>query len=183
MMSTDRTTSTDRTSTGKATGTGELEDLGGRWRLCFTRELAHPQERVWRAITEPEQLAAWFPQRISGEWIPGARLTFSSAQAPDFYGEVIAAEPPRLLEFTWGPDLIRLELSECDGGAALTLLDTFDDQGKAARDAAGWHACLDLFGAHLDGADAPDSGGRWAAVHPEYVDAFGPAAATIGPPA
>ena len=37
---------------------GTLEDLGGRWRLRFTRELAHPQEKVWRAITEPEHLQA-----------------------------------------------------------------------------------------------------------------------------
>jgi uncharacterized protein YndB with AHSA1/START domain len=163
-------------------GAGTLEPAGDRWRLRFVRELAHPVERVWRAITEPAHLAAWFPQRIAGDWEPGATLTFESEQGPAFRGEVVAVEPPRLLEFTWGTDLIRIEVSERDGGATLTLLDTFGEQGKAARDAAGWHACLDLLGAHLDGAAAPDVGGRWAAVHPEYVGSFGPAAATIGPP-
>jgi uncharacterized protein YndB with AHSA1/START domain len=162
---------------------GTLEPAGARWRLRFVRELPHPVERVWRAITEPEHLAAWFPQRISGDWAAGAELTFRSEQGPDFHGEVVAVEPPRLLEFTWGTDLIRIEVSERDGGATLTLLDTFDEQGKAARDAAGWHACLDRLGAHLDGVAGPDPGRRWAEVHPEYVGSFGPSAATIGPPA
>ena len=35
---------------------GTLEDAGGRWRLRFTRPLAHPPGKVWRAITEPEHL-------------------------------------------------------------------------------------------------------------------------------
>jgi len=44
---------------------GTLEEAGGgRWRLRFTRTLDHPPEKVWRAITEPEHLRAWFPQRI-----------------------------------------------------------------------------------------------------------------------
>ena len=43
---------------------GELEQLNdGRWRLRFTRALAHPPEKVWRAITEPEHLASWFRPR------------------------------------------------------------------------------------------------------------------------
>ena len=37
---------------------GKLESTGGRWQLRFTRELAHPQEKVWRAITEPEHMRA-----------------------------------------------------------------------------------------------------------------------------
>ena len=46
---------------------GELEQRSdGRWRLRFTRALAHPPEKVWRAITEPEHLAQWFPTTIEG---------------------------------------------------------------------------------------------------------------------
>jgi hypothetical protein len=87
-----------------------------------------------------------------------------------------------VLEFSWGPDVIRLELEPRDGGCALTLLDTFGELGKAARDAAGWDECLHHLARHLDGAEPPPSGERWSQVHPGYVEAFGPEAATLGPP-
>ena len=64
----------------------------------------------------------------------------------------------------------------------LTLINRFDEIGKAARDAAGWHACLDVLEASLAGASI-DAVRRWGAVHPGYVARFGPAASTIGPPA
>ena len=163
---------------------GKLEQDGERWRLRFERELAHPPEKVWRALTEREQLKAWFPQAIVGEWRVGGALRFESGHG-DFEGEVLAYEPPELLEFRWGPDTIRFEVSPADTGAGcrLTLLDTLEQRGKAARDGAGWHACLDMLEAELAGRPGSvDSGTRWAEVHPGYIEAFGPEAATIGPP-
>jgi uncharacterized protein YndB with AHSA1/START domain len=163
---------------------GTLEDAGGRWRLRFTRALAHPPEKVWRAITEPEHLRAWFPQQVIGDWVVGGELTFSSpaGRGPDFGGQVLAYAPPTLLEFRWGTDVIRLEVEGNGSGCTLTLLDTFDELGKAARDGAGWHECLDRLESHLDGKEQPRPGQTWAEVHPGYVESFGPAGATIGPP-
>jgi hypothetical protein len=87
------------------------------------------------------------------------------------------------VEFRWGTDVIRLEIEERDGGCTLILLDTIDEIGKAARDGAGWHECLDLLAFHLDGEHpAWPPGQRWAQVHPRYVEDFGPEGATIGPP-
>ena len=161
---------------------GVLEPAGERWRLRFTRRLAHAPDKVWRALTEPEHVQAWFPQRIVGQWSVGAPLRFVS-QGGDFDGEVLAFEPPSALEFRWGTDTIRLEVAADGQGSVLTLLDTFDELGKAARDAAGWHECLDALEQALAGNQpswAP--GERWQAVHPGYVERFGPQAATIGPP-
>ena len=116
---------------------GTLEQADGRWRLRFTRALP-PAGEVWRAITEPEHLRAWFPQRITGDWVVGGTLTFLDAagRGPDFDGQVLAYVPPSLLEFRWGPDVIRLEVEPAAGGSTLTLLDTIDELGKAARDGA-----------------------------------------------
>ncbi|MDH6121597.1 uncharacterized protein YndB with AHSA1/START domain [Kitasatospora sp. GAS204A] len=164
---------------------GTLEPAGDRWRLRFSRDLAHPPERVWRALTEPEQLAAWFPQRITGDWAVGATLTFTDPldRAPAFHGKVLAYTPPAVLEFEWGTDVIRLELTERAGGSTLVLLDTLDERGKAARDGAGWHQCLDLLARQLAGAvDDRPPGPGWAALHAGYVAALGPEAATIGVP-
>ncbi len=163
---------------------GVLEDPGnGSWRLRFTRELAHPPERVWRALTEPEHQQVWFPDEVEGDWVLGGKLCFRFKTGDSFDGEVLALDPPRLLEFSWGPDTIRIEVAERPGGSTLTLLDTIREQGKAARDAAGWHECLDRLVADLDGRPVPPPGEPWKRVHPGYVSAFGPAAATVGPPA
>jgi uncharacterized protein YndB with AHSA1/START domain len=165
---------------------GTLEETeDGRWQLRFAREFDHPPEKVWQAITEPEHLARWFPTTIEGERATGARLRFSfpGGQATPFDGEMLAFERPSLMELRWGVDVVRFELEPSERGTLLTLLDTLDERGKAARDAAGWHTCLDALNAHLrDQSNARESMTAWKEVHPHYVADFGPEAATIGPP-
>jgi len=99
------------------------------------------------------------------------------------HGEMITYQPHSVLELKWGEDILRFELEPDEGGCVLTLLDSFDELGRAARDAAGWHRCLDVLEGHLAGEDPPeDEGGAWKEVHAEYVEVLGPEAATIGPP-
>jgi uncharacterized protein YndB with AHSA1/START domain len=166
---------------------GQLEALAtGRWTLRFTRQLPHPIDKVWRAVTQPEHLPAWFPDRMVGDLlVPGGELRFESAggQFPPFDGRVLRVEPPNLLEFLWGTDTIRFELEASDGGCTFTLTDTIDELGKAARDGAGWHTCLDFLEAHLDGIEPSfTTRDRWQSVLEDYQKAFGPEASTIGPP-
>jgi uncharacterized protein YndB with AHSA1/START domain len=166
---------------------GELTSLDdGRWSLRFTRQLAHPVDKVWRALTQPDHLQAWFPQRIVGDLLtPGAVLRFEDPEdgPSGFEGRVVAVEPLALLEILWGTDTVRFEIIAGVGSCTLVLTDIFDEMGKAARDGAGWHTCLDFLEAELDGA-APTftSGERWKSVHRGYVDAFGSEASTVGPP-
>jgi uncharacterized protein YndB with AHSA1/START domain len=155
--------------------------------LRFSRSYPHPVDRVWQAVTEPDHLAVWFPQTVVGDLlVPGASLQFESSieDVPVFEGKVLKVEPPRMLEFEWGTDVIRIELLPVEEGCRLTLTDTLDVLGKAARDGAGWHACLDFLEAAVEGIEPSfTSVDRWRAVHPEYVRAFGPEASSIGPPA
>src|SRR6516225_5200708 len=122
---------------------GTLAKAGDQWTLTFTRRLSHPPEKVWRAVTEPEHLAAWFPQEIVGDRRPGAHLRFVSSVGDGFSGEMLVFDPPSIMELTWGTDRLRIELQPDDNGTLLTLTDVFSDLGTAARDAAGWHECLD----------------------------------------
>jgi uncharacterized protein YndB with AHSA1/START domain len=166
-------------------GLGELDRSGAAWRLRFVRTFAHSPERVWRALTEPAELEAWFPTTIEGERAAGAPLTFTfrRGEADAFEGRMLECEAPRLLEFMWGSDKIRIELEPVADGTRLTLYDTVDENGKAARDASGWHVCLDrltrlLGDAQTEGQPAVD----WSVVHRLYQEKFGPEASTVGPP-
>jgi uncharacterized protein YndB with AHSA1/START domain len=171
---------------GKELADGRLEQSDGRWQLRFMRRLPHPPEKVWKALTEPEHLSAWFPTDIHGERAPGARLSFEfrNGEGPTIEGEMLAYDPPRLLEMRWGEgETLRFELEAVDTGTRLTFVDRLSQLGKASRDAAGWHSCLDLLAVELDGATVPWAPGeRWADVHGAYVERFGPEASTIGPP-
>jgi len=163
---------------------GTLSEVGGRYELRFVRPLAHPVEKVWSAITTPEGLRAWFPFDVEGERATGAslRFVFRDDEGPDFPGRMLEYTPPRAMELIWEDDeTLRLEVEPTESGCVLTLINRFDEIGKAARDAAGWHACLDVLEATLDEASI-DAEGRWGEVHPGYVERFGPEAATIGPP-
>jgi uncharacterized protein YndB with AHSA1/START domain len=165
---------------------GTLEHVDGRWELRFVRRLAHPPATVWRALTDPEHLAAWFPAAIEGEREAGAplRFVFEHGEGPDTEGEITVYDPPARFEFRWGEELLRFALEPDGDGCVLTFVDAFDELGKAARDGAGWHTCLDLLEHDLAGhRPGWTSADRWADVHPGYVERFGPEAATIGPPA
>jgi uncharacterized protein YndB with AHSA1/START domain len=158
---------------------GTLHPAGnGRSTLRFERDLRHPIERVWRAITDPAELNTWFPSRVGlSELNVGARLhfVFEAEQVPPLDGEITELEPPRVLAFTWGVDQLRFELEPAAAGCTLVFTCTFTDDGvKAARDGAGWHVCLEVLEAHLQGRSvAWQPNDRWQELHPAYVAQLG----------
>src|SRR3954470_22438521 len=99
---------------------GALAKVGDRWELRFSRLLAHPPAKVWRAITEPEHLRAWFPADIEGERAAGAKLRFPfrEDEGPTLDGEMLVYDEPRVLALRWGDDVLRFEVEPRDGGAA-----------------------------------------------------------------
>ena len=140
---------------------------------------------MWRSFTEPDHLAAWFPTTIEGERAAGARLRFAfpADEAPPFDGEMLVYEPPSLMELRWGRRNSAIRARGRRERQRARFSATFDELGKAARDGAGWHGCLDLLSHEISGRAAPwSSADRWRQVHPAYVDRFGPEASTIGPP-
>ncbi|MFC7493367.1 MULTISPECIES: SRPBCC domain-containing protein [unclassified Nocardioides] len=139
-------------------------------RLRYERRLAHPPEKVWRALTESEHLRHWFPADILGERREGASLTIrfwpESVEAagdaiasmgvdladPALPGELLTWQPPRLLELTWDTDRLRYELEPDGDGTRLRFTTWPGDQSPPALTgaAAGYHACLDALGELLD---------------------------------
>jgi uncharacterized protein YndB with AHSA1/START domain len=169
---------------------GTLEQAGDRHRLRYERLLRHPREKVWRALTQPDDLAVWFPTEIVGERVEGGALTFPFRDQPfpAMTGTLHRFDPPRLLEFDWGEDRLSFELADApdDAGGkrwcALTLVVDLVELGKAARDGAGWHECLELLANRLAGGQPWPPGTRWAPIAERYRAACGPEASRLGPP-
>ena len=134
--------------------------------LRFERHFAHPPQHVWRAVTEPSELAHWFPGEVTLELALGAEVTFSNEgfdldhELVPSSGPVTALQPPRLFAFTWGKDLLTFELSNEGDGCMLVFTHSFADRASALRPAAGWHVCLDALASLLEGGAA--DGDRWA---------------------
>jgi uncharacterized protein YndB with AHSA1/START domain len=166
---------------------GQFQKTEGRGTLVFRRRLAHSPVKVWRALTESEHLNAWFPCSIEGERTAGSALQFSFLEMPDLKleGEVLTWDPPRRFEFKWGPDTLRFDVEPDGEGCVFTLTDVFDEIGKGARDAAGWHVCLENLDDALDGQEpAPErkAASYWRTLNARYQALFGPEASTDGPP-
>jgi uncharacterized protein YndB with AHSA1/START domain len=167
---------------------GTYTEVGDRPAIVFERRLAHPVDAVWRAITEPAELAAWFPDSVEYEARVGGKMHFEfppGVDYPPMDGEVLAYDPPRRFHFTWGPDELHFDLEPLDDGASclLRLTDLLSESEKAARDAAGWHVCLDTLDDHLSGVKTTAPGSRpnsaWKGHYERYVEQGLPAGAEI----
>jgi uncharacterized protein YndB with AHSA1/START domain len=130
-----------------------VESDGTQWTLIFTRQLSHPPERVWSALTSPAELQQWAPFNAERDLAQPGSLTLTMA-GPDpeaLPAEVRRADAPRLLEYTWGEDTLRWELAPSGTGTRLVLRHTTKERGTVPMAAAGWHICLDVAERWLSG--------------------------------
>ena len=89
----------------------------------FERRLPHRPEKVWRALTEPGELASWFPAAVEGDLEAGGSLRFVFRDGDEpLEGTVTTCDPPRLLVYEMGDETLRWELSPlADGGCLLVF--------------------------------------------------------------
>lgn len=143
---------------------------GNRPVLRFERHLPGPVEAVWRTVTDPDEMRTWFPTRITiEEWKVGAPLThhFYGHDIEDLPGTVLQWDPPHRASFTWGTDTISFILSEAPDGGTIFVLTEELNANHAARNAAGWDACLD----RLQSGETSES---WNERFDRYVATFEP---------
>jgi uncharacterized protein YndB with AHSA1/START domain len=156
---------------------------GENWTLVLVRELRHPPEKVWQALTDPAQLREWAPfdaDRNLGR--VGVTVKLTTVGAPTLHvteTKVTRADAPRVLEYNWGGQDIRWELESHGGGTRLTLWHNID-RSFISMGAAGWHICLDVLAGLLAGQpigrivgpDAMKFAG-WQRLNAEYAKQFG----------
>jgi uncharacterized protein YndB with AHSA1/START domain len=162
-------------------GDGTLEHRDGKDVLRFERRLKHPVERVWSALTDPDQLSAWWGD-ADLELVEGGRFVMRWRNTDDegnravMTATITRLEPPTLLE-TSG-DLhgdLRWELRPDGEGTLLTFTSTLElPEEFRTQVLAGWHWHLDALAAALEGERADlEALPGWPEVHERYVTRVG----------
>jgi uncharacterized protein YndB with AHSA1/START domain len=156
---------------------------GEKWTLILTRELRHPPEKVWQALTDPAHLRAWAPFEADGSLDAVGnmvKLTTVGAPTPQITETTVTrADAPNLLEYSWGGNDMRWQLESIGGGTRLTLW-TSIDRRFISMGAAGWHICLDVLDRLLSGTPIGRIAGPdamkfegWQRLTAEYTKQFG----------
>jgi uncharacterized protein YndB with AHSA1/START domain len=170
----------------------------GKYVLRYERHLDHPVDRVWAAITEPEQLADWLAAADELELAKGGRVTLRwlndpdreewekrGVVLPDDYdshqpakGTVTLLYPPRAVEYdTDAMGKLRFELRPDDTGCVLTFISTMElpEGFPAEQTLAGWHIHLEHLAEALAGRPiewstwTEDYMDRWAEIRDSYA--------------
>ena len=144
---------------------------GDRIVLRYERFLPHPVEDVWRAITDPEEINAWWGTKPEIDLRVGGEYVSNHATGDRVVDQIVRLEPPHLLVHTFwqhlNPDaLVTYELTAIANGTLLALTHemTENDLRNAAekmnwdgdiydlmsRTAAGWPRLLTALKESLD---------------------------------
>jgi uncharacterized protein YndB with AHSA1/START domain len=133
--------------------------------VCVEREMAHPPEKLWRALTQPHLIAEWL---MNNDFAPviGHRFNLRGEWGGVLDCEVLVVEPNKRLSYTWNHvhedsaynlrSVVTLTLTPTAGGTHLHMEQTgfLPDQKQAFRGAQhGWQSFLeklDALAANLD---------------------------------
>ncbi len=108
-----------------------IDITSGTDQIVICAQINVPRDRVWRALTEEEQIAEWWGGYVSLDARPGGRLTErwtdSGGREVVTSGEVVRLNAPQTLELTWADDdwdestRVLFQLEEAADGTHLTL--------------------------------------------------------------
>ena len=126
--------------------------------VVVERELPHPPDKVWRALTQRHLLEEWL---MASDFEPVVGKGFSfRADWGSVEGQVLAVEPNRSLSYSWEAmglqSVVTWTLAPAGQGTRLRMeqVGFRPDQEQAYRGAtAGWPRFLDALGRVLDRLD------------------------------
>jgi uncharacterized protein YndB with AHSA1/START domain len=151
---------------------GTIEQHNGRVTFRYERRIHHPVDVVWKAITDPSEIARWSGSRPEIDLQLGGHYISYHGNGERVVDRILRLDPPRLFEHTYWVHVnptavVSWELSPIEEGCLLVLTHSLgmDDIRAAAatvargndftvivsRNGAGWHRLLDKLEATLDG--------------------------------
>jgi uncharacterized protein YndB with AHSA1/START domain len=143
-------------------------DVTGQDFVVAEIHIAAPSERVFQAITQPEQLKRWFTDgecpaklwevdaRQGGRWRFAGHPSAKSLNGTNEFragGEILEIDPPRLLVYTWHANwhddpslatIVRWEFQPINNGTQVKVTHSGLAKEKVAREdySGGWVGVL-----------------------------------------
>ncbi|MBU8878293.1 SRPBCC family protein [Bacillus sp. FJAT-29790] len=150
----------------------KIEKVESGYKATFERLFMHPVEKVWKMLTDNEQLAKWFSELRVDELRKGGFIKFDMQDGTFVDMEIIDLNVFSVLEYTWGEDIVRFELEQESDGCKLILIEKIKEMtNHTPKDLAGWHVCLDVINKLLDGKTIGSREEEWKKWYEQYVPA------------
>jgi uncharacterized protein YndB with AHSA1/START domain len=167
-----------------------LEVSHGRTTVVLTWDFPAGREAVWSMLTDPARLSTWAPYTADRDLSQVGRAVLRmidvDASGVELPSVVLVADPPQLLEHSWGADMLAWRITVLGETSRLVLHQTLADPSMTSAIAAGWHLCLEVAASTLAGnLVAPVRGAAamehgWAELNARYAVELGVPASIVG---
>ena len=158
-------------TTQQGNGMGTIEKTADGATVRFERHFPSPAADVWRALTEPAELAQWLSDADVDLRVGGAiQVRFDDGT---MNGVITDLELERLLAYSWHEgdtreSHVRWELTPTAGGTTLNLTHVKLTSESASGFGGGWHHHLDRLGAVVAGSPMDWSWKTFEELEPLY---------------
>ena len=149
-----------------------MEEFGtiGLAEVVFERRFDAPPDRIWRALTDPTELAGWLaPAEIDMRVGGSVVIKFDVGNER---GTITELREPELLAYTWNEgatdSVVRFELERDNTGTRLTLRHSFEGFVDLSDFGGGWHHHLEMLTAQVAGRPVGWDSIRFRELKSEY---------------
>lgn len=149
-----------------------IEKVDNGYIARFDRPLKHSSEKVWSALTHNDQLKVWMSNlqvedlRINGN----IRFNYNDGSGEFLNMKITDFNESSLLEFEWGEGRVRFEIIPMTDECLLVLKEYLPAlNNHTPKDLAGWHVCLNILSALLDGIVMEFPKDEWEQWYEKYT--------------
>jgi len=149
-----------------------VEKKGDGYIATYNRPLNHSVEKVWATLTKNDKLQKWMSNLEVVDLRKGGTIKFNmnDGTGNSFDISILDFEEQSYLQYEWGEGWVQFELSPKDDGCLLVLKEYIPRlSDHTPKDLSGWHVCLVMFSAVLEGQYMNFPKGEWEKWYEKYV--------------
>lgn len=139
----------------------------------YEHHFPHDLKKVWAMLTDNGELKKWFSELRVADLREGGLITFNMGDGTFAEMQITELKMYSVLEYTWAADRVRFELYKEPEGCLLIFIETIKEvTNHTPKDLAGWHVCLQVIQALLDGRTVQSRKNEWEIWYEKYKQAI-----------